>query len=131
MCIPLVCSTGHGHARINNIHYYDGKFESASIVAVLMLRSCIEDLLVVEYVYSYLLTHKDDVLVPYMKGSANVSLNIARLGKIKIPFPDVEIRSKIVNDIFDKQNEIFRLQNSLKSAVDELEITKNKIRRIL
>ena len=26
VCIPLVSSTGHGHASLNNIHYQEGRF---------------------------------------------------------------------------------------------------------
>jgi len=131
ICIPLVSSTGHGHASINNIHFYDGKFEAATILAVLMLRSDFLESCTVEYVYSYLLTHKNDVLVPYMKGSANVSLNISRLGKIKVPFPNIEAREEIANKILGKQNEILRLKKDLKRALEEFEIKKNNVRSIL
>ena len=130
ICIPLVSSTGHGHASINNIHFYDGKFEAATILAVLMLRSDFLESCTVEYVYSYLLTHKNDVLVPYMKGSANVSLNISRLGKIKVPFPNIEAREEIANKILGKQNEILRLKKDLKRALEEFEIKKNNVRSI-
>lgn len=131
VCIPLVSSTGHGHASINNIHFYDGKFEAASIVAVLMLREGIVDETVVEYVYSYLLTHKEDVLVPYMKGAANVSLNTTRLGKIRVPFPILEVRKKIANDILGKQREILKLRMELKLAIDEFDTTVQRVRNYI
>ena len=131
ICIPLVSSTGHGHASINNIHYYDGKFEAASIIAVLTLKQNIEDNTVIEYAYAYLLTHKDDILVPYMKGSANVSLNTTRLGKIRIPFPPEEVRRKISSDIFEGKNRVSRLRIELKGAVESFESTKQKVRTLL
>ena len=33
VCIPLVSSTGHGHASINRIHIKKGKFALGSILA--------------------------------------------------------------------------------------------------
>lgn len=131
ICIPLVSSTGHGHASINNIHYYDGRFEAASILAVLLPRDKYKDSAIVEYVYSYLLTHKDDVLVPYMKGSANVSLNTTRLGKIKIPIPDFSVMMKISSDILGSQREILKLRKDLKSAIESFDVLKRKVRSII
>ncbi|MEZ7277688.1 N-6 DNA methylase [Pseudoalteromonas sp. 68 DY56-GL68] len=115
ICIPLVSSTGHGHASINNIHYYDGKFEAATILAVLRPLKETSPLFV-KYAFVYLLTHKDDVLVPYMKGAANVSLTVERILKIKIPIIDVKRQEEIVNSYFDVSNEINILEESLARA---------------
>jgi len=131
ICIPLVSSTGHGHASINNIHYYDGRFEAASILAVLIPRDKFKDSAIVEYAYSYLLTHKDDVLVPYMKGSANVSLNTTRLGKIKIPIPDLNVMIKIASDILVSQREILKLRKDLKLAIEDFDALKRSVRNLI
>ncbi|WP_417509568.1 N-6 DNA methylase [Methylophaga sp.] len=131
ICIPLVSSTGHGHASINNVHYYVGRFEAASIMAVLTLREEYKNSTIAEYVYSYLLTHKNDVLVPFMKGSANVSLNTTRLGKIKVPIPDSTVMRKVANDILGKQREILRLRKELKLALHDFDVTKNEVRNAL
>ncbi|MDY0273724.1 MAG: restriction endonuclease subunit S, partial [Advenella sp.] len=96
-----------------------------------MLREGIVDETVVEYVYSYLLTHKEDVLVPYMKGAANVSLNTTRLGKIRVPFPILEVRKKIANDILGKQREILKLRMELKLAIDEFDTTVQRVRNYI
>ncbi|MFS6537591.1 N-6 DNA methylase [Idiomarina loihiensis] len=131
ICIPLVSSTGHGHASINNIHFYDGQFEAASILAVLLPRKEFRESVLIDYVYAYLLTHKDDVLVPYMKGSANVSLNTTRLGKIKIPIPDEQKMTEMVENIVEKQKEISLLRNTLKKALIDFEIKKIEMRSLL
>ena len=131
ICIPLVSSTGHGHASINNIHFYDGQFEAASILAVLLPRKEFRESVLIDYVYAYLLTHKDDVLVPYMKGSANVSLNTTRLGKIKIPIPDEQKMTEMVENIVEKQKEISLLRNTLKKALVDFEIKKIEMRSLL
>ena len=131
ICIPLVSSTGHGHASINNIHFYDGKFEAASILAVLLPRKEFKESLLIDYVYAYLLTHKDDVLVPYMKGSANVSLNTTRLGKIKIPIPDEQKMTEMVENIVETQKEISLLRNTLKKALIDFELKKIEMRGLL
>ena len=35
VCIPLVSSTGHGHASLKNVHYQEGKFALGSILVAL------------------------------------------------------------------------------------------------
>ena len=36
VCVPLVSSTGHGHASIKRIFYQEGKFAVGSILAALI-----------------------------------------------------------------------------------------------
>ena len=85
ICVPIVSATGHGHASIKRIHYVSGKFAAATITAVMIKKAKAE--IYVPYVYYYLLAHKDELLVPLMRGSANVSLSEERLGKLRIPVP--------------------------------------------
>jgi len=87
ICIPIVSSTGHGHASIKRIHYVSGQFAAATITAVMMKKAKPKAEVYVPYVYYFLLAHKDDLLVPLMRGAANVSLNLDRLGALRIPLP--------------------------------------------
>jgi type I restriction-modification system DNA methylase subunit len=106
ICIPTVSATGHGHAAIKTIHMVDGKFDASSITAVLALRSPATPISTIFY---YLLVHKDDLLVPLMRGATNKSLNTDRLAELKVPIladnsPEgkavaglIELRRKIVD----------------------------------
>jgi type I restriction-modification system DNA methylase subunit len=114
ICIPIVSSTGHGHASIKNIHYIDGKFEAATIVAVLSLKHSSN--LHVPFVYYYLLCHKDELLVPLMRGSANVSLNLDRLGRLRIPVPPLNEQLEFVSNIEKSSAKFQELNQELKKA---------------
>ncbi|MCB9909346.1 MAG: N-6 DNA methylase [Planctomycetes bacterium] len=87
ICIPIVSATGHGHASIKRIHYVTGAFAAATITAVLMKKANPKVPVCVPYVFYLLLAHKDDLLVPLMRGAANVSLNLNRLKSLRIPLP--------------------------------------------
>lgn len=82
ICVPTVSATGHGHASIKSIHLAEGQFDASSITAVLLPKH--EDVPVVT-IYYYLLAHKDELLVPLMRGSTNKSLNTDRLAELKVP----------------------------------------------
>lgn len=129
--IPLVSSTGHGHASIKRIHYQEGKFAVGSILGVVTPKDPSQ--LDPQYLYSYLSANKDTVLVPLMKGAANVSLPIGRLKGLEVPVPDLETQKKIIkkrelisvkstklNNIFCKQAE---LVDNLKQQVFQDAVT--------
>lgn len=115
ICIPIVSSTGHGHASIKHIHYVSGKFSAATITAVLLPRASKE--IYVPYVYYYLLAHKDELLVPLMRGAANVSLNLDRLKKLQIPVPRlIEEQKAFVSNLISKKEKIDKLKNDVIST---------------
>jgi restriction endonuclease S subunit len=62
----------------------EGQFEAATITAVLQPK---DKSVPVAQVFYYLLAHKDDLLVPLMRGSTNKSLNLDRLLEMKVPVP--------------------------------------------
>lgn len=124
ICIPTVSSTGHGHASIKRIHYVNGKFSAATITAVLTKKTKAK--VYVPFVYYYLLVHKDELLVPLMRGSANVSLNEDRLKKLRIPLPPtIEEQMKLMTSILHARSKIdalkIELANSEKELKEELE----------
>jgi type I restriction enzyme, S subunit len=88
VCIPLVSSTGHGHASIKRIHFQEGKFAVGSILAALVVKD--SDILDIRYLYLLLSIKKNDLLVPLMKGTANVTLTINSLKSVEIHLPSIE-----------------------------------------
>lgn len=130
ICIPLVSSTGHGHASIKRIHYVHGKFAAATIAAVLMRKP--EQEVFVPYVYYYLLAHKDDLLVPLMRGAANVSLSTERLSRLRIPLPGglkgISAQRKAVEDLLSADSRVARIANELDSANTERERALSRFR---
>ncbi len=85
VCIPLVSSTGHGHASIKRIHYQSGEFALGSILAAVIPKD--EKMLSAKYLYYYLSSFKDEIIVPLMKGMANVSLSVTKIKTIPIVVP--------------------------------------------
>lgn len=120
ICIPIVSSTGHGHASIKRIQYVSGKFSAATITAVMTKKEGAE--VYVPYVYHYLFAHKDELLVPLMRGSANVSLNEERLGKLRIPVPvNIDEQKRIVQGVVNAKQKIESLKSDLIQAECEFE----------
>jgi len=102
VCVPLVSSTGHGHASIHRIHFETGPFALANIMAALIVKPEVE--LLPKYLYYYLWRHKEDKLVSLMKGTANTSFTIKKLKNVSITFPDIDIQREVVGilDILNK-----------------------------
>lgn len=123
--IPLVSSTGHGHASINRLHYQEGKFALGSILCAVIPKD--ESILSARWLYQLLSFNKDELLVPLMKGAANVSLSTKRIGDIEIQLPSIEQQREaliIIESLSEKQKcflNTFSEQNShlegLRSAI--------------
>ncbi|NOZ91501.1 MAG: hypothetical protein GXO60_09485 [Epsilonproteobacteria bacterium] len=119
VCVPLVSSTGHGHASLKYVHYQEGKFALGTILVAVIPKD--ENILNAQFLHIYLSRLKDRILVPLMTGAANVTLTITKLKTVKIPLPPIEEQLKIVslfNRIDSKQikltNEITYQQELLK-----------------
>lgn len=93
-CIPLVSSSGHGHASLKRVHYQSGKFALGNILCAVIPKDSSK--LLAEYLYVYFSIFKDDVLVPLMKGAANVSMTVSSLKNIEISIPDIDIQKEII-----------------------------------
>ena len=107
VCIPLVSSTGHGHASLKRLHYQEGKFALGNILAAVIPND--ENLLNAEYLYYYLTFYKDSKIVPLMKGAANVSLTINSIKTITIDIPEIDQQLKVVNTIKKSQIELKKI----------------------
>lgn len=94
VCIPLISSTGHGDAAIHRLHYQEGPFALANLlVALIPLPDSPAN---AEYLYWYLTAKKDEVLVPLMRGTANVSLKEKDIAEVYVPLPPLPEQQRIV-----------------------------------
>lgn len=103
VCIPLVSSTGHGKKTLNYVHYQKGKFALGSILSAVVPRD--EKVLDARYLHVYLQKNKDRVLVPLMKGAANVSLSVTAISNIEVPLPSLGEQKKLLGKIDSISNE--------------------------
>jgi len=121
VCIPLVSSTGHGHASLNNVHYQEGKFALGTILVGITAKN--ENEIDMHFLHLYLFQLKDVVLVPLMKGAANVSLSITAIKGIEIPLPSISRQREII----DKFKSIVREEAEI---IDELSLQKSLVKKL-
>jgi type I restriction enzyme S subunit len=118
--IPLVSATGHGHASIKRIQYQEGKFAFGSILAACVPKN---NTYSAKFLYIYFNLLKDYVLVPLMKGSANVSLTLGNLKSAKVPDISLETQLKIVelySEIKTEQDKAIDLLSKQKDDITSL-----------
>ena len=113
VCIPLVSSSGHGKKSLKNVHYQSGKFALGTILCAVIPNDSNE--LDARFLRQYLQFYKDTILVPLMKGAANVSLSMKDIATVEFPLPPIE-----------KQRELSELFVSLqeKERILQVEYTK-------
>jgi len=95
VCIPLVSSAGHGKKKLNHVHYQTGKFALGTILVAVIPKD--GKILSTRFLHLYLSHLKDLVLVPLMRGAANVSLSVGAIKDVEIPLPSIEDQSEIVS----------------------------------
>ena len=95
-----------------------GRFAAATITAVMTPKSDDVD---VDFVYNFLLTHKDEVLVSLMRGATNVTLNIDRLKQLVIPYPPESTRRQAVRKVRACEERIQSLRADTAQALIELD----------
>lgn len=81
--VPLVSSTGHGHASLKRLHYQEGKFALGNILCAVV--PIAPDLVSARFIYEYLWAYREPLLIEKMSGTANVSLTIGKIGDAPIP----------------------------------------------
>lgn len=91
--IPLVSSTGHGDASLKRIHYQEGKYAVGSILCAVQSR--FPELVHPRYLYEYLSTFKEELLVSRMSGTANVSLTVGKIAEVPVPLITYEAQEKL------------------------------------
>lgn len=121
VCIPLVSSSGHGKKSLKNVHYQSGKFALGTILCAVVPNNPNE--LDARFLHQYLQFYKDKILVPLMKGAANVSLSMKDIAKVEIPLPSIE-----------KQHELSELfvetQKKYKELLEESEKQKSYAKQL-
>lgn len=125
VCIPLVSSTGHGHASLKNVHYQEGKFALGTILVALTNKD--ENRLNIQFLHLYLSQLKDQILVPLMSGGANVALSVKKIQNVEIPLPPIERQREVVENfksivVEDSQlkSELTHQQNLLKKLRQQI-----------
>jgi type I restriction enzyme S subunit len=91
--VPMVSSAGHGKARINRLHYQEGKFALGSILCAIFPIS--KEIISARFLYEYLTAFKEELLVPRMIGTANVSLTIGKIAEVPVPLVSRRIQQRV------------------------------------
>lgn len=94
VCVPLISSTGHGDAALHRVHYQDGKFALANLLVALLPNN--PEVCYAKYLFHLLMARKDDLFVPLMLGTANVSLKERDIAEVEIPLPPLAEQRRIV-----------------------------------
>jgi len=103
VCIPLISSTGHGHASLKRVHYFSGKFALANLLAAAIVKD--RSVLSAKFLTRYLMFTKDRLIVPLMTGAANMSISLDRLATVPISFPPLVVQERIVK-LLDEADEV-------------------------
>lgn len=94
VCVPLISSTGHGDAALHRVHYQEGRFALANLLVALLPNN--SDVCDAKYLYHLLMARKDQIFVPLMLGTANVSLKERDIAEVEIPLPPLAEQRRIV-----------------------------------
>ena len=111
VCIPLVSSRGHGVACLNQLFYQEGQFALGNILCGVTPKNEAE--LSAKFLHYYLNHKKDVLIVPLMKGGANVSLTVDSLRRVKVPVPPMEVQQEIMRLLTDFSDLIDGLSEEL------------------
>ncbi|MDD7126447.1 restriction endonuclease subunit S, partial [Treponema porcinum] len=116
---------------LKNVHYQSGKFALGTILCAVIPNNPQE--LDARYLHQYLQFYKDIILVPLMKGAANVSLSMKDILAVEFPLPPIERQRELSNLFvslqekqkelsaeYEKQTEYAKLlrQNILQQAIE-------------
>ena len=125
VCVPLVSSRGHGVACLNQVFYQEGRFALGNILcAVTPLR---ESGLSAEFLYYYLNLKKDSLIVPLMKGGANVSLTVNSLKKVRVAIPPLSVQEEIIKRLQAFEDLLDTLSAELSARRKQYEYYRNKL----
>lgn len=115
--VPLVSSTGHGNASLNRLHFESGKFALGTILAAAIPLN--PTLMSARFLFEYLSAFKDELLVPRMTGTANVTLTIGKLAEVPVPLVPRETQLKV--------DELMALLDRLEAARSAREATRDRL----
>ena len=123
VCVPVL-SLSHGKGQIKRVHYINGKFSVANLLAVLQPKDA--NLLNAKYLFLALDRTKDD-LAALMQGSVYVTLKLADLENFEIPLPPINVqlaaakKHDSLQKLIEKNNELItKLQDDVGRTIDEI-----------
>ncbi len=119
VCVPLISSTGHGDAALHRVHYQEGKFALANLLVALLPKN--PRLCDAKYLYHLLMARKDELLVPLMLGTANVSLKQRDIAGVEIPLPPLTEQRRTVARIEELADRIEKARGLRRQAMEEAE----------
>lgn len=117
VCIPLVSSTGHGHASLKRVHYQKGRFALGNILVAAVAKK--SSPVTMPFLERYLNYKKDDLIVPLMTGAANMSLSLSRLKTVPICFPSLTEQERLIR-ILNQADALRRLRATSDSHTSKL-----------
>jgi type I restriction enzyme, S subunit len=91
--VPLVSSAGHGKASLQRLHYQQGKFALGSILAAIFPHA--PEIISARFLFEYLTSFKDELLVSRMIGTANVSLSVGKVSDVPVPLVPPSVQRKV------------------------------------
>lgn len=113
--VPLVSSAGHGKASLQRLHYQEGKFALGSILAAIFPYA--PELISARFLFEYLTSFKDELLVSKMIGTANVSLSIGKISDVPVPLVSPSVQRK-VDEFMDLCDRLEAARGSRETARD-------------
>lgn len=125
VCIPLVSSSGHGKKSLNNVHYQSGKFALGTILCAVIPNN--SDELDARYLHQYLQFYKDTVLVPLMKGAANVSLSMKDIACVEVPLPPIEKQRELSTMFVSLQEKSLEFKKETDKQVEYVKLLRQSI----
>jgi type I restriction enzyme M protein len=119
VCVPLMTAASTGVAVMKRVHYIEGKFALANLLAFVQPND--ENILESKYLYRVLLSEVDN-LARLMKGAANVSMKTYDLEGYEIPLPPIEVQREIVAELNSYQKIIDSAQTIVKTYKPTIKI---------
>ena len=96
VCVPLISSTGHGKASVKRIHYGNGKFALADLMAAVVPVD--KEVADPRFLF-HVLNAAKPALAGLMSGAANVSMKTSDLAAFEVPLPPLAVQQEIVAEI--------------------------------
>jgi type I restriction enzyme S subunit len=108
-CIPLISSTGHGHASLKRVHFQSGKFALANLLVAAIPRN--PEIISARFLSRYLNYVKDRRIVPLMTGTANMSVSRERLMSVLVEYPSLTEQNRVTS-VLDRADHLHALRAS-------------------
>jgi type I restriction-modification system DNA methylase subunit len=78
------------------INFYEGKCDYTNLLLLCKIKENYNNKINIKYIYYYLISIKDKLTKEYLKGAANLSLDVENFNLMKIPIPSLEQQKEIV-----------------------------------